>query len=134
MLQLGRELHARLSTMGGHYDKLGRALGSAVNAYNATLASLEGRVMVSARRFRDLNVTDDELAEITPVEEPLRSISDGELVEDAVQVEPMIGRRRRSSRGSHDLPEAEALERGEPDLFELTASEDRPPARRRDHG
>ena len=129
VLQLGRELHARLSTLGGHYDKLGRALGSAVNAYNATLASLEGRVMVSARRFRDLNVTDAELAEITPVEEPLRSISDGELVEDAVQVEPMIGRRRRTRSA---LPEADQLERGEPDLFELAVDRDEP--RHRDHG
>lgn len=132
VLQLGRELHGRLTTMGGHYDKLGRALGSAVNAYNATLASMEGRVMVSARRFRDLNVTDAELAEIHPVEEPLRSISDGDLVEDAVQVEPMIDRRRRAR--SSSLPEADALERGEPDLFELTASEREAEDRRRDHG
>ena len=129
VLQLGRELHDRLATMGGHYDKLGRALGSAVKAYNSTLASLEGRVMVSARRFRDLNVTDAELAEIVPVEDPLRQISDGELVEDAVQVEPMIGRHRRSS---STLPEASVLERSEPDLFELTAGEQDEPTRRRD--
>ncbi|MDQ6937712.1 MAG: DNA recombination protein RmuC [Actinomycetota bacterium] len=54
--QLGRQLYQRLATMGDHLDKLGRSLGGAVTTYNQTVASLESRVLVSARRFNDLQV------------------------------------------------------------------------------
>lgn len=56
--QLGRELYTRLSTMGGHIDKLGRALSSAVGSYNQTVSSLESRVFVTARRMSELKVVD----------------------------------------------------------------------------
>src|SRR5699024_12742584 len=46
---LGRELYQRLGTMGGHVDKLGRALQSSVKAYNQTLGSLEGQDRKSTR-------------------------------------------------------------------------------------
>jgi len=55
--QLGRELHERLSTMAEHMAKVGKGLGGAVNSYNAAIASLETRVMVTARRFKDLKAT-----------------------------------------------------------------------------
>ena len=54
--ELGRELYQRLSTMGGHVDKLGRALNTAVSAYNKAVGSLESRVLVSARQMTDLKV------------------------------------------------------------------------------
>jgi DNA recombination protein RmuC len=54
--QLGRELYQRLATMGGHVDKLGRSLGAAVTSYNQTVASLESRVLVSARKLSELKV------------------------------------------------------------------------------
>ncbi len=54
--QLGRELYQRLATMGGHLDKLGRSLNSAVGSYNQTVSSLESRVLVSARKMQDLKV------------------------------------------------------------------------------
>lgn len=72
VIRLGRELFDRLITMGGHVDKLGRALTSSVRAYNSAVNSLESRVMVSARRFNDLRVTDSELGKLTPIEEPIR--------------------------------------------------------------
>lgn len=56
--QLGRELYQRLSTMGGHIDKLGRQLNSAVGSYNQTVSSLESRVLVTARKMIDLKVVD----------------------------------------------------------------------------
>jgi DNA recombination protein RmuC len=71
---LGRDLHDRLATMTGHLDSVGRSLGAAVGHYNGLVGSLESRVMVSARRFRDLAVTDDELASPRQVEAGVRSL------------------------------------------------------------
>ena len=65
---VGRELYDRLATMGDHMSKLGRQLGSAVDSYNRTVGALESRVLVTARRLRDLKVTDDELAAPEQVE------------------------------------------------------------------
>ena len=65
--QLGRDLHERLATLTAHVDNVGRSLNAAVGHYNATVGSLESRVLVSARRFRDLGVTDDELPRPRPV-------------------------------------------------------------------
>jgi DNA recombination protein RmuC len=65
--QLGRELHERLATLTAHVDNVGRSLNAAVGHYNAAVGSLESRVLVSARRFADLGVTDDELPAARPV-------------------------------------------------------------------
>jgi DNA recombination protein RmuC len=70
VLSLGKELHGRLATMGAHLARLGRTLESAAGAYNQTVASLETRVLVSARRFASLEVVDEELA--TPASVDLR--------------------------------------------------------------
>ncbi len=59
--RLGRELHTRLRTLGGHLDQVGRSLNLAVGHFNSAVGSLESRVLVQARRFSDLGVTDDEL-------------------------------------------------------------------------
>ena len=72
VIKLGRELFSRLITMGGHVEKLGRAINSSVRAYNSAVSSLETRVMVSARRFNDLQVSEAELALLEPLDEPVR--------------------------------------------------------------
>jgi DNA recombination protein RmuC len=53
---LGKELHARLATMGGHVARVGRNLETATNAYNAMVGSLESQVMSQAKRFEALDV------------------------------------------------------------------------------
>lgn len=80
--RLGCELHQRLGSLGGHLDKVGRALGGAVAAYNASVGSLEGRVLVTARRFSDLGVTTDELPAPRQVEEAPRRLSAPEFDAD----------------------------------------------------
>jgi DNA recombination protein RmuC len=55
--KLGRELHARLATMGDHVRKLGRNLELANGAYNSFVGSLESQVMTQARRFETLEVS-----------------------------------------------------------------------------
>lgn len=80
---LGRELHSRIATMGGHVAKLGRQLGSAVDSYNKAVSSLESRVLVAARRFADLKVTDDELETPEQLERSPRVVQAPELVASA---------------------------------------------------
>lgn len=55
---LGKELHERLAVLAGHWGSVGKHLGQAAEAYNKAVASLETRVLVSARKFRDLQAAD----------------------------------------------------------------------------
>lgn len=55
--QLGCELYQRLTAMGKHWNHMGRSLGSAVEAYNRAVGSLESRVFVSARKFQALGAS-----------------------------------------------------------------------------
>lgn len=71
--RLGQELHARLASLSGHLDKVGRSLNASVVAYNQAMGSLEGRVLVSARRFAELGVTSEELVGPRQVETVPRS-------------------------------------------------------------
>lgn len=83
VLTLGKELHGRLATMGGHIAKLGRAIDGAANAYNQTVGSLETRVLVSARRFSDLEVVDEALPSVPTVNPQLSVVTAPELVASA---------------------------------------------------
>jgi DNA recombination protein RmuC len=78
--ELGRELYERLATVSAHLEKLGRSLTAAVRAYNSAIGSVETRVLVSARRMRDLKVSDDELCSPTPVDEAVRPTTAAELL------------------------------------------------------
>ena len=86
--KLGKELYKRLSVMGGHAAAVGRALDTAVGKYNQFVGSLESQVMVSARRFEDLQVDHEgkDLGELTPIESAPRALSRPELV--AAEVRP----------------------------------------------
>jgi len=54
--ELGKDLYARLATMGSHVGRLGRNLDTAVGAYNAFVGSLETQVLTQAKRFEALNI------------------------------------------------------------------------------
>jgi DNA recombination protein RmuC len=57
--ETGRELYLRLGGLSEHVDKLGRALNSAVGSYNRAVGSLEGRVLVTARRLAAMGLVSD---------------------------------------------------------------------------
>jgi len=75
---LGRELYDRISTMSGHLDKVGSGLKRAVESYNDAVASFERRVLVSARKFRDLKASNaaGEIEGSDPVEVIPRALAD----------------------------------------------------------
>ena len=84
---LGKELHSRLATMGGHVARLGRNLETATNAYNSMVGSLESQVMSQAKRFESLEVAGAKEIESLPVIEssprPLTKLVSGPSEEAA---------------------------------------------------
>lgn len=90
VLATGKELYDRLSTMGEHLSKVGRAIESAGKAYNQTVASMESRVMVSARRFGDMQHIDQQLGDVQQVSTEVRELSAPELTQPALgPIEPL---------------------------------------------
>jgi len=80
---LGQQVYERLGTLGEHVDKLGRSLTSSVDSYNKAVASLEGRVLVTARRMRDLQGADEPLEPPCMVDRTVRPLAAPELVLDS---------------------------------------------------
>ena len=73
--ELGKTLYARLNAFTGHLDDLRRNLERSVESYNRSVASLESRVLVSARRFQDLSeIETPEIPVLEPVEALPRSL------------------------------------------------------------
>ncbi len=83
VFDLGRELYDRIAGLGKHVDGLGKALTNAVSSYNKTIGSLEGRVLVSARKLSQLDVVEAELNAPTPVQETVRALSAADLIPEA---------------------------------------------------
>jgi DNA recombination protein RmuC len=53
---LAQEMYKRLVDIGGAWSKMGKSLSQAVESYNKAVGSLESRVLVTARKFKDLGV------------------------------------------------------------------------------
>ncbi|MBI5346551.1 MAG: DNA recombination protein RmuC, partial [Chlamydiae bacterium] len=53
-------LYERLTTMNNHFAKLGKSLSASVESYNQAISSLESRVLVSARRLKELGISSNE--------------------------------------------------------------------------
>src|SRR5207253_7400676 len=77
---LGRELYDRLGVFAGHFAKVGRGLDTAVGAFNQAVSSFETRLLVTARKFPEHGVTNDELPDVGQIERRPATVSAPELV------------------------------------------------------
>ncbi|MBK7814300.1 MAG: DNA recombination protein RmuC [Rhodocyclaceae bacterium] len=80
---LGKELYERLATLADHWAGVGKNLGEAVGAYNKAVGSLETRVLVTARKFRDLEAAPEgkEIRDLAPVDTAARALQAPEMQE-----------------------------------------------------
>jgi DNA recombination protein RmuC len=78
---LGKELYERIATFADHWAGVGKNLNEAVSAYNKAVGSLETRVLVSARKFRDLQAApeDKDIRDLVPVDSVPRAVQAQEL-------------------------------------------------------
>jgi DNA recombination protein RmuC len=86
LFEVGRELYSRLGTLGTHSAKLGRSLHRAVEDYNALIGTLERRVLVTARKMQDLDLTDKPIEELIAVDATPRTLTSLELLDGASEV------------------------------------------------
>jgi DNA recombination protein RmuC len=74
--ELGKELYDRIRPFLSHFQGIGSAIERAVDSYNKAVGSLEGRVLPSARKLKELGAASgDELPEIEPVDEAPRALA-----------------------------------------------------------
>ncbi len=68
--------------LGGHFDALGSRLKSSLDAYNQAVGSLEGNVLVKARKFKDLqSAGGEEVKALDPIDRVPRMLQAPELTD-----------------------------------------------------
>ncbi len=81
--RLGEDVYKRLAVFGEHLGRLGKSLGSSVDAFNKAVGSLEQQVMPAARRFPDLGLrVNREIEPIEPVANLARIPREADIEQD----------------------------------------------------
>jgi DNA recombination protein RmuC len=84
---LAKTLYDRLRVFTGHFDEIGRGLDRALDSYNKGVRSLEARVLVTARKFKERGaITGDEIETLEPIDKAARALAldEGGLFPDLV--------------------------------------------------
>src|SRR5215510_3909161 len=91
---LAKTLYDRLRTFTNHFDDIGRNLDRALDAYNKGVRSLETRVLVTARRFKERGaIAGEEIEALEPIDKAARALSldEGGLFPDLVAADSENG-------------------------------------------
>lgn len=102
VLDVSAKLYDRIGAVADHVTKLGRSLGSTVDAYNSFVGSMDSRLLPTARELKQLKVGKKDVADVSPVDKEVRRPKAPEL-------------QRRT--------DAELLSRPEPDAEELVRAD-----------
>ena len=78
---VGRKLYEAVGALAGHFDRLGTRLRGSIEAYNDAVGSLEGNVLVKARKFKELQAANGngEIAPLPPIDRVPRMLQAPEL-------------------------------------------------------
>ncbi|WP_151526059.1 DNA recombination protein RmuC [Serinicoccus kebangsaanensis] len=109
VLELGTELHHRLSTVGRHTRAMGSALRRSVETYNQLVGTLESRVLVTSRRMTELG-----LAQEAPEPLPTLAVAPRPVGEDWLAAELSEGTPGRDDADDAD-PAPAARPQGRPE-------------------
>jgi DNA recombination protein RmuC len=91
--ELGKEMYDRLAKVADDLRKVGTGLNSAVSNFNAFTNSFNGRLVVTGRKFRDLDIETGarELEDVAPVEALARSGDASLLLDSPRHDDPQAG-------------------------------------------
>ncbi len=95
--ELGKNLYEAVRTLGDRFGTLGGRLKSTLEAYNEAVGSLEGNVLIKARKFKELQAANggEEIKAIEPIDRVPRMLQAPELTdglpfhEEEVEAEPV---------------------------------------------
>jgi DNA recombination protein RmuC len=74
--RLGKDLYDRLRTFTNHFADIGRGLDRALESYNKGVGSLEARVLVTARKFKEIGaIAGEEIEILEPIDKSARALS-----------------------------------------------------------
>jgi len=81
--ELGKNLYEAVRTLGSRFDTLGVRLKSSLEAYNDAVGSLEGNVLVKARKFKELQAANggEEIKALEPIDRVPRMLQAPELTD-----------------------------------------------------
>ncbi|HEY3037317.1 MAG TPA: DNA recombination protein RmuC [Pyrinomonadaceae bacterium] len=85
--KLGKDLYDRLRTFTSYFADIGRGLDRALDSYNKGVGSLEARVLVTARKFKERGaIAGEEIEVLEPIDKLARvlSLDEGGLFPDLV--------------------------------------------------
>jgi len=79
--ELGRSLYEAIRSLAGHFETLGARLRASLDAYNSAVGSLEGNVLIKARKFRDLQAANsaDDIKTLELIDRVPRMLQSSEL-------------------------------------------------------
>jgi DNA recombination protein RmuC len=74
--RMGKDLYDRLRTFTSHFTDIGKGLDRALEAYNKGVGSLEARVLVTARKFKERGaIAGEEIESAEPIDKSTRALS-----------------------------------------------------------